>query len=232
MKFIPLDILLLQQEYLAHLNQCTYSDGSILGAYFTMNLNVQPSTPTTPIPSPDLYDSCAHIMMPLTTRDTDCNSSPNVQPHHDVITNTRTHSDSENQPTQRTIHIGNHVLSLPPIRTSMQPPTTLRQPPERSKDLMAQSNLSLSDFSQVHKSRDHELTPIVARFQTLIASGLPCDSSDPKTTTTTPTIPTTFQLRNCAGDPADCTNPGPQSYSIDCAAPIPSTTSTIVLMAQ
>ena len=43
LEFIPLDTLFLQQQYLDHLNHCTYPNGPILGAYFTMNLNVQPS---------------------------------------------------------------------------------------------------------------------------------------------------------------------------------------------
>ena len=90
MKFIPLDTLLLQQEYLDHLNQTTHHDGSILGACFTMNRNVQPSTPTTSIPSSNLYDPCANIISQRTALDTDCNSNSNVQPHHDAITNTHT----------------------------------------------------------------------------------------------------------------------------------------------
>ena len=185
MKFIPLDTLLLQQEYLDHLNQTTHHDGSILGACFTMNRNVQPSTPTTSIPSSNLYDPCANIISQRTALDTDCNSSPNVQPHHDAITNTHTHSDPENQPTYTTINIRNHVFTLPPTHVFTLPPTTLRQPAEQD-NLMAQSDFPLSDdFPEVQKSRDQKVAPIVQRFQTLVASRQRNSHYDTKTTTTT-----------------------------------------------
>ena len=227
MKFIPLDTLLLQQEYLDHLNQTTHHDGSILGACFTMNRNVQPSTPTTSIPSSNLYDPCANIISQRTALDTDCNSIPNVQPHHDAITNTHTHSDPENQPTYTTINIRNHVFTLPPTHVFTLPPTTLRQPAEQD-NLMAQSDFPLSDdFPEVQKSRDQKVAPIVQRFQTLVASKQRNSHCDTKTTTTTPTTPTPIQLRNCAGDPADCTNSRDRKVdSIDCATT--STTSTTI----
>ena len=221
MKFIPLDTLLLQQEYLDHLNQGTYPDGSIL---FTLNPNVQPSTPTptTMIPTSNL---CADTDSDPNDSVSDCNSNPNVQPHHDAITNT--HSDSENQPTQRSINIGNHVFTLPPIRTSMQPPTTLRQSAEQPENLLARSDLTRSDFSLIQKSQDHKLTPIVQRLQALIPSRTHCDSSSNSTTTTTSTTLTPIQQRNCAGDPTDCNNPCNRTVdSIDCAAT--STTSTTI----
>jgi hypothetical protein len=84
---------------------------------------------------------------------------------------------------------------------------------------MAQSDFPLSDdFPQVQKWRDQKITPIVQRFETLIASKQRNSHYDTKTTTTTPTTPTPIQLRNCAGDPTDCTNSRDRKVdSIDCA---------------
>ena len=116
MKFIPLDTLLLQQEYPDRLNQRTYPDGSILGAYFTTNVDVQPSTPTTPIPSSNLYDACANNISQRTALATDYDSNPNVQPSHATITSVAsTHFDAEDRPTRRTLSSGNYTFTLPPI---------------------------------------------------------------------------------------------------------------------
>ena len=198
MKFIPLDTLSLQQEYLDHLNHCTYPNGPILGAYFTMNPNVQPSAPATPTPSSNLYDTGADIISQRTALDTDCDPNPNVQPQMHHSTTTSTHCDSENQSTQRIIHVGDRLFTLPPIRTSMQSLTTLRHSAEQTENLMAQS-----DFSQVQNSQDSEkdnkITPIVQR------SRLQCDPSNTNsTTTTTTTTSTPLQLRNCADGSVDC----------------------------
>ena len=142
MKFIPLDTLLLQPEYIDHLNQGTYPAGSILGACFTMNPDAQPSTPTTPIPPSNLYDTCTNTISQRTALVTDCDSNPNVQPSHATITNvTSTHYDTEDQPTQRIISSRNYTFTLPLIRTSMQSPITLGQSAEQPGNLLERSDL-------------------------------------------------------------------------------------------
>ena len=202
LKFIPLAtlFLFLQQEYLDHLNHCTYPNGPILGAYFTMNLNVQPSAPVTTILSSNLYDTCADIISQRAALDADCDPNPNVQPQMHHSTTASTHCDSENQSTQRTIHVGDRIFLLPPTRTSMQPPTTLRQPAEQTENLMAQSDFSQVQNSSSHDSeKDNKTTPIVQR------SRLQCDRNNTNlTTTTTPTTSTPLQLRNCAYGSVDC----------------------------